>query len=702
MILYFLARRLCLITIICGGMTACADIGENIPDQQLNLNMGRNSMPKFRPASVVSPPSENTPLINRSREVLVKGDNIIAGPLGDNQTPGAKVDGGYVLNFDGVDVRDVAKAVLGDQLGINYVVDPAVKGTVTLHTSSGLPRNNVLPALTEAFRAAGVALISQKTGYLIAPLAGAAQRSQLYVDSTNPQAGYQVRIVPLRFLIASNIERALEPLVPPGTIIPGDGRASFLILSGSQTDLDRAERAVTIFDVDWLRKQSFGLFPLKYSSAKNVANDLTAVIGKQGIIQDSVQVTAIDHLNSILVTSNNYNRVTQMKTWIERFDRGKDLLKPKVFIYHVQNSSARNLAAILSKVFSSSESSSTKDSADQSSAVNTANSQPNSATAVSSTPGNFVPTNLPSESTVDDRQTDKLKITADEVNNSLIIVATPETYSRVESALAQLDTAPLQVLIEATIAEVDITDTFQYGVQTSIHTGALSVLSSNVAPSNIAANTGGLSVVITKSNISAALNLLSTLTKTKVISSPQLLVVNNKAASIQVGDQVPIATASAISTQSSGAPIVNTIQMLDTGIILHVTPRVNSNGQVLMELNQEVSATVPTVSSNIDSPTIQQRRLTTTVQIDDGQTIIIGGLISDTRGRNRTGVPILKDVPVLGNLFGTTSDTTKRTELMVLLTPRVVRNGAEADQASAELEKKMLLLRQIPMSHGVQ
>ena len=702
MILYLLARRLCLITIICGGMTACADIGENIPDQQLNLNMGRNLMPTFRPASVVSPPSENAPLLNGSREVLVKGDNTIAGPLGDNQTPGAKVDGGYVLNFDGVDVRDVAKAVLGDQLGINYVVDPAVKGTVTLHTSSGLPRNNVLPALTEAFRAAGVALISQKTGYLIAPLTGAAQRSQLYVDSTNPQAGYQVRIVPLRFLIASNIERALEPLVPPGTIIPGDGRASFLILSGSQTDLDRAERAVTIFDVDWLRKQSFGLFPLKYSSAKNVANDLTAVIGKPGNIQDSVQVTAIDHLNSILVTSNNYNRVTQMKTWIERFDRGKDLLKPKVFIYHVQNSSARNLAAILSKVFSSSESSSTKDSADQSSAVNTANSQPNSATAVSSTPGTFVPTNLPSESAIDDRQTDKLKITADEVNNSLIIVATPETYSRVESALAQLDTAPLQVLIEATIAEVDITDTFQYGVQTSIQNGALSVLSSTVAPNNIAANTGGLSVVITKSNISAALNLLSTLTKTKVISSPQLLVVNNKAASIQVGDQVPIATASAISTQSSGAPIVNTIQMLDTGIILHVTPRVNSNGQVLMELNQEVSATVPTVSSNIDSPTIQQRRLTTTVQIDDGQTIIIGGLISDTRGRNRTGVPILKDVPVLGNLFGTTSDTTKRTELMVLLTPRVVRNGAEADQASAELEKKMLLLRQIPMSHGVQ
>ena len=243
-------------------------------------------------------------------------------------------------------------------------------------------------------------------------------------------------------------------------------------------------------------------------------------------------------------------------------------------------------------------------------------------------------------------------------------------------------------MIEASIAEVDLTDTFHYGVQAALDKGPISVLSAATPASSLGTTPGGLSVAFSSGGVTATFDLLSTLTKVKVISSPKLMVLNNKSASIEVGDQVPIATSAATSTQSAGAPTINTIQLYDTGIILHVTPKVNSTGQVLLDLSQEVSASVPTSSSGIDSPTIQQRKVATSVAVDDGQTIVIGGLIRDNRSRNRTGAPVLKDIPVVGALFGVTDDNVDRTELMVVLTPHVVRNGREIRRSGGGIASK--------------
>ena len=249
------------------------------------------------------------------------------------------------------------------------------------------------------------------------------------------------------------------------------------------------------------------------------------------------------------------------------------------------------------------------------------------------------------------------------------------------------------MLLEASIVEVDITDAFKYGVQSAFQKHGLSVLGSSTPATALAASTGGLSAALVQTNIQATLDLLSTFTKVRVISAPKLMVLNNRSASIQVGDQVPVATSSSVSTITANAPTVNTIQLVDTGIILHITPRVNRSELVFMDLSQEVSASVPTVSSNIDSPTIQQRRVSTSVAVQDGQTIAIGGLIHDTRDLSRTGIPFLKDVPGVGALFGVSSTETDRTELMVLVTPRVIRNAAEADAATDELNAKLPLLR---------
>jgi general secretion pathway protein D len=248
-------------------------------------------------------------------------------------------------------------------------------------------------------------------------------------------------------------------------------------------------------------------------------------------------------------------------------------------------------------------------------------------------------------------------------------------------------------MLEASIIEVNVNDTFKYGVQASFEKGALSSLSSSVAAGAMGVSTGGLSTAFISGDIKATLDLLSTFTQVKVISAPKILVLNNRTATLQVGDQVPIATSSAVSTITANAPTVNTIQLYDTGIILRVVPRVNRNGLVLMDLSQEVSASVPTSTSTINSPTIQQRRVSTSVAVADGQTIAIGGLIRDNRTTSRNGIPLLKDIPGVGAMFGVNNEGTDRTELMILINPHVIRNPADADAATAELSAKLPLLR---------
>jgi general secretion pathway protein D len=703
------------------SLAGCITPGENIPEQVLVEVPTRDPAGPAAPVAPIARRDSTTLTEQRDARfgsavpLIVQGNGDQPARLADSKSTSAK-EGGYILNFDNADIRDVAKAVLNDMLGAGYAVDPAVQGAITLRTARPLTREAVLPALEEALKLAGAALVPGASGYQIVPLQGAGQRGALGTATNALQPGYQIRIVPLRYVAAPEIQRALEPLVAPGTVVQGDPRASFVTLSGTTSDIERAERAIALFDIDWLRSQSFGLFPLRYSSAKVVADNLSNVVGKQGPLAGLVQITPIEHLNSILVVSRNISYVNQMRTWIERFDRGRDVSKPRLFVYHVQSGRARDLAAVLARVFSQQGT--------KSGSVSTPDEAPPDTTAPAGTP--VVPSGPgtgviasrnggagrlstgqitmsasasggpsggePATNGAGTEPTD-IRITADEANNALLITATPARYADVEAALARLDVVPLQVMLEASIAEVNVNDTFKYGVQAAFEKGALSALSSQVAATALGVSTGGLSAAYIKSDIKATLDLLSTFTKVRVISAPKIMVLNNRTASLQVGDQVPIATSSAVSTITANAPIVNTIQLYDTGIILRVTPRVSRGGLVLMELSQEVSASVPTSTSSIDSPTIQQRRVSTSVAVADGQTIAIGGLIRDSRTNSRKGIPLLKDIPGLGAAFGVDNDGLDRTELIVLISPRVIRSPADGDAATEEIGAKLPLLR---------
>ncbi|HLJ64733.1 MAG TPA: type II secretion system protein GspD, partial [Stellaceae bacterium] len=280
----------------------------------------------------------------------------------------------------------------------------------------------------------------------------------------------------------------------------------------------------------------------------------------------------------------------------------------------------------------------------------------------------------------------------DEKNNTLVFFARPRDYQMIEDALKRIDVAPLQVLIEATIAEVTLNDNLQYGLQWFFKSGNNTF--SNVNPGNgnvtiTPAIIPGFNYQFLTNNVNVILSALSAVTTVNVVSSPQLLVLDHHSATLQVGDEVPVPTAQIQSTLVTGAPVVNTIQYLNTGVILHVSPRVNANGVITLEITQEVSDVIATTTSTLNAPTISQRRVESTVSVLDGETVALGGLIQDSRTIGRTGIPILSDIPLLGALFSTRQDQKMRTELLVLLSPRVLHDANEARRVTDELRGRL-------------
>jgi general secretion pathway protein D len=678
----------------------CARNPDQVPD--LSLGTGRTAPPALPQAA---PPnlSEGIGLTPQpvSRGFVYRGRGAYgaaARPVPGTAGAGA---GAYTLNFDNADIRDVAKAVLGDMLQLGYVIAPNVQGSISLHTANPLPREAVLPAFEDALSVAGAALVPSGAGYEIVPLQGASHSGAL---GRTGGPGYRVEIVPLRYVAAADMQKLLEPLVASGTIVQVDTQRNLMVLGGSATELDRAAQTIALFDVDWLRSQSFGMFPLQYSQARTVASDLQAMIG-QGPMAGLVRVIPIEHLNAVLVVSSRAAYVDDMRSWVERFDRGRDSGQARIFVYRVQHGRAGDLAAVLLKALGPRQA----PPSEAAGAAQQAATEPAGAPGVAGFGGAPAPPaggagGNPllgglggAVAANEDLPLGDVRITADETNNALIVVATPERYRLVEQALQQLDARPLQIMLEACVAEVDLSSDLKYGLQYYFRNGNFSLLRSGVLPASLGPDTGGLSVVFSQGNtIQAVLDLLNSVSKTKVISAPRVMVLNNRTASIDVGDQVPVPTSTAVGVVTANAPIVNTIQLIDTGIILHVTPRVGVGGSVLLDVDQEVSNPVQTTSSSINAPTIQQRKIESSISVQDGQTVAIGGLISDNRNVSRNGIPWLMDLPYVGALFSLRETQVNRTELIVLMTPRIVSDDHDADAVTDELRDKLPMIRDIP------
>ena len=288
-----------------------------------------------------------------------------------------------------------------------------------------------------------------------------------------------------------------------------------------------------------------------------------------------------------------------------------------------------------------------------------------------------------------------MRIEADDAHNALLITATPKDYGLIRDVLQGIDTPPLQVLIQVTVAEVTLNDNLQYGVEYFLNSrgqasgNVSSLLTTGTLANAIAPTVPGFSLAFTAANLNprVVLNALSGLTQTKIISTPQLMVLDNQTARLQVGDVVPIITQSAASTLSTSPLVLSNVEYKETGVVLEVTPRVNASGYVTLDISQSVSSVVPTTTSTINSPTFSQRRLTSTISVRNGNSILLGGLIQDQDNRNSQGIPLLSEIPVLGALFGNRNDTTARTELIMFMTPSVTSTDDQTADVTQRVER---------------
>jgi general secretion pathway protein D len=648
------------------------------------------------------------------------------------------------LNFANADVREVANEILGNALGLTYVIDPRVQGTITLRSARPLKRSVALGVLEDVLAMNGAALVRDGDIYKIVPLAEAVTSPPILRQGAPPipmERGFGLYVFPLHFASAAALLETLQPLSPPGGVLRVDAERNLFILAATSSQAEDFGALLALFDVDWMRDKSFGLFPLANARAENVSAELAKIFGRPGKKAEAgvIEFLPIGRLNAILVITPQESYLDQVRVWVERLDRGIESDRRQLYVYFVQNGRAKELAEVVGKALSAEVTRTSeaepqrRPSESMAPEPGTAPGEPPPAPTEDGQVGGTAPSGgydtaeplrqaLPKSGEelagpeigiggAEPSQPQAIfRIVADTRNNALLIYATAAEYELVKAALEKLDIVPLQVLIEATIAEVTLNDTLKYGLEWFFDVGnhtitfnTTNVRTSNPRPSSlIFTQVPGLSWLFATNDVRVVLNALTAITDVNVISSPTLLVLDNEPARLQVGDQVPIAIRSAQSISDVDAPIVNEIEYRDTGVILDIIPRVNSSGLVVLDIVQEVSdvgatssAAGTTVTEGI-TPTISQRRIASTVAVNSGETIALGGLIRDTDTETVQGVPLLSDIPILGNLFKTTTNIKRRTELLVLLTPRVVRNSMDARSITDELRRRLRALEGLP------
>jgi len=675
-------------------------------------------------------PTGAVPLPSPSSQAVAStdaGDGQMIGASSKRQRGGS--DGNVVLNLSSVPLQQAAKTVLGDMIGVNYVVDPRVDGVVSVQTTQPVNKADALELFQAALTPIGAVLVQSRGIYRIAPADQAATGavSTGVAQSGGAVGGNGIRVVPLKYVSATEVARVLEPMVPKGAIVQADDARNILALKGSPAEIDSMLDSISIFDVDVMRGMSFAVVPVKTSQPEKMVDELKAVFAsdKEGPLKGRVRFIANTRLGAILVVTSQPGYLPRAQSWIRRLDAKANGSERQLHVYQVQNRPVTELATVLQSMFSNemrivrpTRSVSPRSKSTSLAGTSARTSGPGGAMpdqdAVSpgvlrgSTSGGDLqslaralnnndpdaaaaadPMDASSSSNASGGEP-PLKIVADETKNSLLIMANDRDYQRVLRVIQGLDVVASQVLIEAVIAEVTLNDNLQYGVQWQLSKGGTPTASfSNAITGGVAAAFPGFNYAVNAANMAATLSALNSLTHVNVISTPSLMVLDNKTARLQIGDQVPITTQTATSTVTASTAIVNSITMQDTGVILSVTPRINESGRVQLEIEQEVSAVVKTTSSGIDSPTIQQRRVKTTVVVNDGEVLALGGMIQEQASKTSKQLPLLGDIPGLGAAFSNRNNDVQKTELVILITPRVVRDGTESRLVTEEYRRKM-------------
>jgi general secretion pathway protein D len=679
------------------------------------------------------------------------GSGNSAGPAGQNPLPGTR-PGEISLDFADTDIREVVTQILGTILKVNYTIDPTVHGTATLHTVHPLSRSALVPTLESLLAQNGAALIAGGGIYRVVPIA----KAEAVAASEGGTAGAVV--VPLQYASAEALAKVLQPYVGDGGKIAADPGRNALLVSGEPQAREGLLGLIKAFDVDILARQSYAVLPVSSGDVKDFASALQdAFRGKNGgALSGLVQVIPLTRISAVLVVSPQPRYIDDARRVYALVDRARQQTLRSWHVYYLQDSHSEDVAYVLQQAFTPNNVTAQPTSRNQSQTGTTGGSGQNgifgggggstggltSGGSTGGTTGGFGQSTTaggiggsstgqiggaqqagggaPSQaqpaagsnpllgglqSGGGDTDADSLRIIPDDQNNSILAYGTEREQATIAAMLRKVDIVPLQVRIDAVIAEVTLNDNLQFGTQFFFKSGGINGILNTATSTPASASATSLNMSFPgfflggngSGGAPFAIQALQQVTKVHVLSSPELMVLDNQPARLQVGSVVPYLSQTSQSTLTSSAAVISSINYQQTGVVMQVTPRVNSGGLVTLDITQDVSSVATGLTTTgINSPTFNDRNVSSRVVVQDGQTIGLAGLITDSTSLGNQGIPWLKDIPILGLLAGSQTNTRQRTELLILITPHVIHDQRDARALTEDLRDQLINAAAVP------
>ena len=653
------------------------------------------------------------------RPVIRRGSNTPINQAAASAPPPSLASSGQAtFNFEGDSLHAVVKAILGDMLGQSYNIAPGVQGTVTINTQKPVGSAGALALLEQVLAQNNARMVYSDGRYNIVPA------DQALVNSGPPRTGpasmargFESRVVPLRYVSAAEMEKILKPYAKQGSIVSVDGARNIITVAGTRAELENYLRTIQVFDVDWMASMSVGVYPLQSGRASDVVQDLERVFGEASKtpVSGMFRFMPLDSSNAVMVITSQPKYLDDIQQWIDRIEGGSG--DGRLFSYELKYIKARDLADRLAEVFGGGNGGGGDDAPSLMPGVGTTEIRNGGIDDKSGTSSAAVNSGLGDGGTLPANRSGNGKVTlkvdgsdvgvsAVEDTNSLLVRANASQWKSIREVIERIDVMPMQVHIEAQVVSVALKGALQYGVswffdnavgeagfpyptgRNSFGSYGGGISQPNVPNGSSIGNL--LSWSFLGKNAAAIVSALDNVTDVRTLSAPSVFTQNNREASLNVGQRIPISSVS-LNPGNGNDNTYSSVQYLDTGIILKVRPRVTRDGLVFLDIVQEVSKPTGVADAN-GNVRIDTSKVTTSALAPSGETIVLAGLISDGSERGSAGVPGLSRIPVLGALFGQQGQSKTRDELVVLITPTVVRNPLEARNLTDEYGRRFRAL----------
>ncbi len=616
------------------------------------------------------------------------------------------------LDFQDAELQEVITA-LAEIVGINYIVDPKVKGKVNIHTSGEIPVEDVLPILETIFEINNVAAVKMGGIYKVIPIKDA-QKQFLFPkvgdkikDGTSPDR-IILQIVPLRYISSTEMDKIVKRFIGKGGDSVDYADRNTLIIVDTSDNVRKLLGLIDAVDLSIFDTMHVQFYELKEAEAVDLAKELEELFAAIGIDPkkkkggEIVSFIPIERMNIILAVSTTPDAFEKVDGWVKKLDGVRQDIDEQIYIYFVENAKALDIADIVKELYGEERSAREKKTTSRKTTSRDRDQKTKTPAATTKSAA--------AKTTSLTGSKGEITIVVDETNNAIVVRALPQDYAKILKTIKMLDIIPRQVLIEVLIAEVGLDENTEFGVEWTFLDDYASLggykgvdrLGQNF-------NLGGLGQDLSKpltqtgftyafasDALEAFLRAYSRENKVNILSTPHILAADNTEASIDVGEEVPIVTSEYTpTTLEAGENFSRSIEYRDTGILLTVTPRINDKGLVALEVNQEVSDISEQRIEGINSPIIKKRQAETSLVVQDGRTIVIGGLIREQTDKTKEGLPILSKIPYLGMLFGYEKNAVRKVELLIMITPHVVKSFEDAELVTKEFSEKVKSLQKL-------